>query len=96
VPNYCVTSHIESSFMIVLVTLYSLFFQLTSFIEMPSAVIFYMLTGMPLLIIVMVYVVLKYGKPSKYTFDEKFYEDVDYKEKANRSRIYKHTFDRSI
>jgi len=26
----------------------------------------------------MVYVVLKYGKPSKYTFEERFYEDHNY------------------
>jgi hypothetical protein len=26
----------------------------------------------------MAYVILKYGKPSKYTFEERFYEDHDY------------------
>jgi hypothetical protein len=26
----------------------------------------------------MVYVILRFGKPSKYTFEEKFYDDLDY------------------
>jgi hypothetical protein len=29
------------------------------------------------LLIWMVYTVLKYGEPSKHTFDEKFYDDLD-------------------
>jgi hypothetical protein len=29
----------------------------------------------------MAYVILNYGKPSKYTFEERFYDDLDYKRK---------------
>jgi hypothetical protein len=32
----------------------------------------------PFVVIYMAYVILKYGKPSKHTFEERFYEDHDY------------------
>ena len=32
----------------------------------------------PFMVIAMLYVILKYGKPSRYTFDEIFYDDWDY------------------
>lgn len=59
-----------------LVTLYLLFLLLTPFIEIPSVFIFCMAMGLPFLMILIVYVVLKHGKPSKYTFKERFYDDV--------------------
>jgi hypothetical protein len=61
-----------------LVTLYALFFQLTPYIGMPVDIIFGMFLLSPLLVIHMVYAILKYGKPSKYTFEERFYDDYDY------------------
>ena len=32
----------------------------------------------PFVVIYMAYTILKYGKPSKFTFDEKFYDDHEY------------------
>jgi len=32
----------------------------------------------PLVVTYMAYVILKYGKPSEYTFEERFYDDYDY------------------
>ncbi|GAO44171.1 hypothetical protein [Flavihumibacter petaseus] len=61
-----------------LVTLYLVFFQLTPFIGFSPAAISWMFIASPFLIIGMVYVILKYGKPSRYTFDERFYDDLDY------------------
>jgi hypothetical protein len=62
-----------------LVTLYALFFQLTPYIGMPADIIFGMFLLSPLLVIYMAYAILKYGKPAKYTFEERFYDDYDYK-----------------
>ena len=63
---------------ITLVTLSLLVFQSAPFIGISSEVISYMFMMSPVLVISMVYIVLKYGEPSKYTFDERFYDDLDY------------------
>ena len=61
-----------------IVALYALFFQLTPFIGTPVNIIFGMFFLSPFLVIYMAYVILKYGKPSRYTFEERFYDDYDY------------------
>ena len=61
-----------------IVTLYALFFQVTPYIDIPASIIFGMLLLSPLLVIYMAYVILKYGKPSQHTFEERFYDDYDY------------------
>jgi len=33
----------------------------------------------PFIVIYLVFVVLKYGRPSKFTLEERFYEDHDYR-----------------
>ncbi len=63
---------------VIFVTLYAICFRLAIFFELPQNVIFGMFTLSPFLILYMVYIVLKHGKPSKYTFDEKFYDDHSY------------------
>ncbi len=60
------------------VTLYAISFQLAIYFELPENIIFGMFTLSPFLVLYMVYIVLKYGKPSRYTFDERFYDDHDY------------------
>lgn len=45
----------------------------------PDEAIIAMFILAPFIVIYMVFVVLKYGKPSKFTFEERFYEDHDYK-----------------
>lgn len=63
---------------IIIVTLYAILFQLTPVIGFPDQVISPMFFLSPFLVIYMVYVILKHGKQSQYTFDEKFYDDWDY------------------
>ncbi len=62
-----------------LVTLYLFFYQGSPFIGIADEAIVAMFILSPFLVIYMVYVVLKYGEPSGSTFDEKFYDDLDYK-----------------
>ena len=61
-----------------IVTLYALFFQLIPFTGIPVNIISGMFFLSPFLVIYMVYVILKYGKPSPYTFEERFYDDYNY------------------
>ena len=63
---------------VIFVTLYAMFFQVAIFIALPENIIFGLFALSPFLILYMVYIVLKHGKPSRHTFDEKFYEDHDY------------------
>ncbi|MEO8110574.1 MAG: hypothetical protein ABI594_11100 [Ginsengibacter sp.] len=63
---------------IAIVTCYLLVFQLVLHTDASLSVIFGMLSASPFLILYMVYIILKYGKPSQYTFDERFYDDWDY------------------
>ena len=60
---------------IFLATLYLLFFNASPHLDVPNWVIITLFILSP---IVVIYVVLKYGKPSKYTFEERFYEDHNY------------------
>ena len=59
-------------------TLYALFFQATPYIGVPESLIFGMFLLSPFIVLYMVYVILKHGKPSSYTFEERFYDDYDY------------------
>ena len=63
---------------VIFVTLYAICFQLAIYFQLPENIIFLMFTLSPFLVLYMVYIVLRYGKPSKYTFDDKFYDDHDY------------------
>ncbi len=64
---------------ITLVTAYLVFFQLSPLIGLGDDVILLIFVISPFMVIAMLYVILKYGKPSRYTFDERFYDDWDYK-----------------
>jgi hypothetical protein len=63
---------------IFIVTLYALFFQATPYIGIPDRFIFGMFLLSPFVVLYMAYVILKHGKPSSYTFEERFYDDYDY------------------
>lgn len=63
---------------VTLVTAYLVFYQLAPYIGVGENTIILMFLLSPFLVIAMVYVILKYGEPSKFTFDEKFYDDWDY------------------
>jgi hypothetical protein len=61
-----------------LATFYLLFFKASPFIGIPDEAIIAMFILSPFVVIYMAYVILRYGKPSKHTFEERFYEDHDY------------------
>ena len=64
---------------VVLSTLYVIVFHLGSQIGFQDWMIFGMFLLSPLVVITLVWIILKHGVPSKYTFDERFYDDLDYK-----------------
>jgi len=63
---------------ITLVTAYLIVYQLAPHIGINDNIIIGMFLLSPFMVISMVYVILKYGEPSKHTFDERFYDDWDY------------------
>ena len=66
---------------ITLATLYLLLFRSSPLMGIPDELIIAMFILSPIVVIYMAYVILKYGKPSGHTFEERFYDDVDYKRK---------------
>jgi hypothetical protein len=62
---------------VALVTLFAFFYQASPYIGVPPIAIYGMFLASPFLLIWMVYVILKYGKPSGRSFDERFYDDVE-------------------
>jgi hypothetical protein len=69
----------KTTAVIAFATLYLVVFQLAPFIRLSDEIIIAMFILSPFVVIYMVYIVLKYGKPSQHTFDEKFYEDHNYR-----------------
>ena len=69
----------KPAIVITLATLYVLLFHSSPLIGIPDEFIIAMFILSPVVVIYMVYVILKYGKPSGHTFEEKFYDDLDYK-----------------
>ena len=70
---------------ITIATIYAVFFQMSVFLNLPAGLVFTLFSGSPFLILYMTYMILKYGKPSDSTFDEKFYDDWDYKRNGRES-----------
>ena len=68
----------KPAIIITLSTLYLIIFQVSPYIGIPDEAIIAMFILSPFVVIYMAYVILKYGKPSKHTFEERFYEDHDY------------------
>jgi len=67
-------------------TLYLIMFHLSPYMGISYVMINIIFMCSPLVIISMVYVVLKYGKPSKHTFEDRFYDDWDYKRNVIEKR----------
>lgn len=61
---------------ICLVSLFAVFFQLAPYTGMADVFIYCMFFLSPFLVAYMAYVILKYGKPSGHSFDERYYEDL--------------------
>ena len=70
---------------IVLVSLFAVIYHASPFLAFTEGLIISMFLVSPFLVIYMAYTILKYGKPSAYTFDEKFYDDHDYIRNGNES-----------
>ena len=68
----------KTTAVIVFSTLHLIIFQLAPLMRLADEIIIAMFILSPFIVVYMVYIVLKYGKPSQHTFDEKFYEDHDY------------------
>jgi hypothetical protein len=64
---------------ITLASLYVFIFHASPVLGLPVEVIVAMFVLSPFVVIFMAYIILKFGKPSGYTFDEKFYDDTDYR-----------------
>lgn len=69
----------KPAIVITLATLYLIIFQLSPYIGASDEAIIAMFILSPFIVIYMAYVILKYGKPSGNTFEERFYDDFDYK-----------------
>ena len=69
----------KPAIVIAFATLYLIIFHLSPYIGASDEAIIAMFILAPFIVIYMAYVILKYGKPSGHTFDERFYDDYDYK-----------------
>ena len=63
---------------IALATFFMVIYNLSPYLGIPDEFIIAMFIVSPIVLVYMAYVIMKFGKPSKHTFDEKFYDDVDY------------------
>ena len=68
----------KPAIVIALATIFIVFYNLAPFIGIPDEFIIAMFIVSPIVVVYMAFVILKFGKPSKYTFEERFYDDVDY------------------
>jgi hypothetical protein len=59
-------------------TLFILIYHLAPYIGVSDEFVIGMFILSPFILLYMVYVILKFGKPSEFTFDEKFYDDTDH------------------
>ena len=64
---------------VTLATLFAVIFNIAPHINISEQVIWFMFACSPLVVITTAYVILKYGKPSVNTWDDRFYDDWNYK-----------------
>ncbi|TMI61441.1 MAG: hypothetical protein E6H07_19610 [Bacteroidetes bacterium] len=69
----------KPAIVIAFATLFVMLYNVSPYIGIPDEAIIVMFILSPVVIIYMAYVILKYGKPSQHTFEERFYDDYDYK-----------------
>jgi hypothetical protein len=63
------------SVVVSVVTLFAIVCQLAPYIAISDRATLFMFIISPFVVIYMAYVILKYGRPSGNTFDEKYYKD---------------------
>ncbi len=61
------------------VSTFALLFLIAPLMGIPDEIVFVMYFILPFLLAAMGIVILRSGKPSSHTFDEQFYDDLDYK-----------------
>lgn len=64
---------------VTLSTLFAVFYNIAPHINVSEQAILFMFACSPLVVIATAYVILKYGKPSVNTWDERFYDDWSYR-----------------
>jgi hypothetical protein len=69
----------KTAIVITLATLYVLLYHSSPIIGLPDEFIIGMFILSPIVVVYLVYTVLKYGKPSGHTFEERFYDDYDHR-----------------
>jgi hypothetical protein len=62
---------------VIFATIYAGFYQVAPHLGVPTQAVIAMFLLSPFVVLYMAYVILKYGKPSRFTFEERFYDDVD-------------------
>ena len=72
----------KPAIVIILATLFMIIYNLSPFIGIPDEAIIAMFLLSPIVVIYMVYVVIRFGKPYKYTFEERFYDDLEYRRES--------------
>lgn len=70
-------------FPIIFVTGFIIVYNALFFFSISKWVLFFLFSIAPIALIWMVYKILKFGKPSQYSWDEYFYEDHEYKRNGN-------------
>lgn len=68
----------RSYVVVIAVTLYALVFQASPWLGFSDGLIFTMFFFSPFILVYLAYMVLRFGEPSRHTFDERFYDDWDY------------------
>ncbi len=64
---------------IIIVTTFAFFYQFTPYVGLSDDFILVLFLISPIAVIWMAYQILKNGTPTERTFNEYFYEDLDYK-----------------
>ena len=64
-------------FPVIAVTLFAVIYNALPLFEVSDRVIIFLVSISPIVVIWMAYRILKYGTPSKHTWEEKFYDDVE-------------------
>jgi len=64
-------------FPVIAVTIFAVIYNVLPFFEVGDCLIMLLFSISPIAVIWMAYRILKYGTPSKHTWEEKFYEDVE-------------------
>ena len=72
---------------IAVATAYAAFYQVAPFVGVATGVIIALFLLSPFVVCYMAYVILKYGEPSSHTFEEKFYDDLDYWRNGKAPRV---------